>query len=408
MKLAYFLITAVIFSFTSHATEAALPKAFLGETPNSPIQIDYSDWSLILKHTVIGAKGTARSRGKGLHSIKEAPTGSRLTRRNKRDTRNDGNRIDLRTLSKEANIADLVKIRKSLEAVPSEAPFNLWTKNEQLAYWLNLYNVALIEQLARKYPFRKLKKLKKAKKNNIWDQKLLTVSGIQLSLNDIQHKILPAKWNSSIVIYGLYQGYISGPSIQRTAYTGTNVHDLLRRSAREFVNSNRGMKPKGSTLRIAKFYEENAAFFASWKTDLKAHILEHSYRNIQADVQNTSKIKLMKSDYHTTDVYAGGKDIGTSYNNNIAALEFASVGAADTFGAAGELPNTAAMSSEDGYTSILTLMRDLNAREIENRRLPQATREYVIQMRMEEMKRQGNVRIEGVSPDEEKQEDPSR
>lgn len=395
MKLARYFLVVLLASYSVAASENNIPVPFRGHDDNSPIEIDYSDWNIILKNTVIGAKSSARARGKKLHSIKAAPTGSRIARGNKRDTRNDGNRIDLKTLSKDVNIEDLTKIRKSLEAVPAEAPMNLWSKNEQLAYWLNLYNITIIEQFAEKYPFRKLNKLKKTKKNNIWDQKLLNVAGVNLSLNDIQYTILPNKWDNKLFIYGLYQGYISGPSIQRSAFTGRNVNDLLTRSAREFVNSNRGMKYKRNTLRVASFYKENEALFPNWEEDLKAHILNLSHRNVQSEVSNTSKIKLLKVDYHTTDVYAGGSDPGTAYSNNMAALEFATVGAADTFGASGE----GGMSSVDGHTSILDLMRDITAREVEKRRLPAATREYILEMRKDELRRKGDVRIEDVSED---------
>ncbi|MEX0298656.1 MAG: DUF547 domain-containing protein [Kordiimonas sp.] len=283
----------------------------------------------------------------------------------------------------------LTNIRKSLEQVPTDAPLKLWRKQEQLAYWLNLYNVTLIEQLAKQYPQRKIGR-KKDKKDSIWNQKLLNVAGVSLSLNDIQHTILPNKWDSQLIIYGLYQGYIGGPSVQKAAFTNKNIDTLLTASARDFVNSNRGAKAKGKTLKIAKFYKENAAFFPNGDSDLKNHLVENANRNSKEAYANTTKIKFLKTDHYTTDVYAGGKDIGTAQSNNMAALTFANVTAGDTFGGGTDV------SSVDGATSLLDRLRDITDGEHMNVGIPTAMREYIINMRREELKRQGGVRIEPV------------
>lgn len=390
MKLIKLILAVTVASLSAQADETQIPEPFRGSTESSPIEIDYSDWSLILRNSVIGPKRSSR-RASSLNSSKAAPTGSRISRRNKSDTRNEGNRINLRELASAANVQMLTEIRESLEKVPTDAPLKLWRKQEQLAYWLNIYNITLIEQMAKEYPFRKLKKKKNAK-DGIWARKTLNISGVALSLNDIQYTIIPNKWDTILTIYGLYQGYIGGPSIQKQAFTGKNIHTLLSSSAREFVNSNRGVKAKGKTLRIAKFYEENASLFPSWESDVKKHILQISNRNMKADIENTRKIKFLKTDYNTTDLYAGGKDAGTSQSNNSAALTFATVGAGDTFGASGE----GGQNAIDGSTSMLDRLRDKTDGEHMNVGIPRAMREYITNMRREEMRRKGDVRIEVV------------
>ncbi len=395
MKLLKVIMVCAGVSLSAQANESEIPEPFRGSTESSPIEIDYSDWSLVLRNTVIGAKRS--SRGRGANSIQEAPTGSRISRRNTRDTRNEGNRINFRELSTPANVEMLTNIRTSLEQVPTDAPLKLWRKQEQLAYWLNLYNVTLIEQLAKKYPQRKIGR-KKDKKDSIWNQKLLTVAGVSLSLNDIQHTILPNKWDGQLIIYGLYQGYIGGPSIQKTAFTSKNIDALLTASARDFVNSNRGAKASGKTLKIAKFYKENTAFFPNGDSDLKTHLVENANRNSKDAYANTSKIKFLKTDHYTTDIYAGGKDIGTAQSNNVAALTFATVTGDDTFGSGpGEV------SAVNGATSLLDRLRDITDGEHMNVGIPESMREYIINMRREELKREGEVRIEQVdkkSPDQ--------
>ncbi|MDO6464405.1 DUF547 domain-containing protein [Pseudoalteromonas carrageenovora] len=45
-----------------------------------------------------------------------------------------------------------LKIRLSLENVPVQAPLNDLSLDEQLPYWLNLYNIAMIEKLLSGLP----------------------------------------------------------------------------------------------------------------------------------------------------------------------------------------------------------------------------------------------------------------
>eukprot|EP00658_Telonema_sp_P-2_P061454 TRINITY_DN50153_c0_g1_i4.p1 TRINITY_DN50153_c0_g1~~TRINITY_DN50153_c0_g1_i4.p1 ORF type:complete len:147 (+),score=17.35 TRINITY_DN50153_c0_g1_i4:118-558(+) len=118
----------------------------------------------------------------------------------------------------------LEQIKTELEAIPEQAPLRLWTKNEQLAYWLNLHNITIIIELTKQYPMKSLRPLLKGSRKEpaLWDQKLMTVSGIPLSLNDV-HDILVEKWDSTLVMYGLFQGYVGGPNT--VSYTHLRAHE---------------------------------------------------------------------------------------------------------------------------------------------------------------------------------------
>lgn len=386
LKLAIVLLLA---SSVVMADETKIPEPFRGENAGSPIYINYDDWSLILRSTVMGFKRSGR--GRGVSSSVAAPTGSRVAKSNTKDTRNDGNRINLKILAREDNLETITVIRESLEQIPSELPMKHWHKKEQLAYWLNLHNVALIEQLAKEYPFRKMKKMKNNKKG-IWQRKILNVAGVPLSLNDIQHNILPNKWDTTLVMYGLFQGFIGGPSIQKMAFTRDNVQKLLMKSAREFVNSNRGMKASGKNLKVSEFYKENKALFPNWKEDVKKHIMHLSEDRMKSRVHATSKLKTMSMDYQTTDLFAGGQMFNTSQADNPAALAFANQSAFDDGGA----PS----GSRTAPTPIIHSLANWSKQAHMNFRLPDVTREYLRQMRKERLNNEGEIRIEQVGDGE--------
>jgi hypothetical protein len=99
----------------------------------------------------------------------------------------------------EENQQLLPEIQKNLEGVQAQAPLEYFSRDEQLACWLNLYNVTMKNEIAKVYPERKLKKLLTGKKS-ILEKKLLTPA-----------QTCSAAWptmppNSSIPIVGLTQG----------------------------------------------------------------------------------------------------------------------------------------------------------------------------------------------------------
>jgi len=189
----------------------------------------------------------------------QSATGTRMKSKIKRSTANEANRFYYETFDdNEATQQLLGAIRDSLAHVPTEVPLKYFSRDEQLAYWLNLYNVTILNEIVNVYPKKNLKKLLVGKKS-ILPKKLLTVDGVALSLNDIQFNILKYNYaNNPLIMYGLYQGIIGGPNIRKSAYTGTDVYRALANNAIEFTNSNRGTygsSKNPEVFRVSSLYE---------------------------------------------------------------------------------------------------------------------------------------------------------
>ena len=245
---------------------------FASFTEGSELFVDHRVWNTVLEATVVVIRpSTPRA-----SSRRSRPTsGTRVSRGSRPVAAPESNRVLFHLLSRE-HVELVAKYRRELEILPNHYSLADFNKNEQLAYWLNLHNAALFEQLARRYPISKLKSLRKGRKNepSLWDEKLLTVEGVALSLNDIQNNILIRHWNSPMVLYGLYQGAIGGPGLPNKAFTGENVHRLLSSTAAEFVNSKRGLKTWSGGASVSLLYEWGQAAFPDWESDLASHLAQ--------------------------------------------------------------------------------------------------------------------------------------
>lgn len=300
------------------ASETEVPEPFREFDPDSTYSINYYDVNALFKAAVINVGRSKRTSA----APSQAKTGTRMKARINRSTADEGNRFFYEIFSdSEDNRKLLQDIKRSLEEIPDQAPLKFFSRKEQLAYWLNLYNITLLNEIVGIYPTRSLKKTLTGRKS-ILSKKLLTVAGVPLSLNDIQYVILKNNYgNDPLLMYGLYQGIIGGPNIRKKAYTGENVYDYLAQNAAEFVNSNRGTYSKNDkTFRVSSLYDRNSEYFDDFQGDLKSHLLRYLQGEEREQLKAAAKIKADINDWTVTDLYGSHKQPGGSLADSPAAL----------------------------------------------------------------------------------------
>lgn len=83
----------------------------------------------------------------------------------------------------------MADMQASLMSLPDEIPLPLLSTDEQLAYWLNLYNFTMLNEIAKRYPVYSMSRYLDPEEDKYFlDDKVMTVAGIPLSLNDIKDK----------------------------------------------------------------------------------------------------------------------------------------------------------------------------------------------------------------------------
>ena len=315
--------TLIIFGLlTVHGVAVAassdVPEVFQGSDENSKYKISYADLTDILSLAVVNVGRSTRE----VAAPRQAATGTRMKTSVKRTTLNEGNRFYYETFDNNEDAQKvLTGIQKSLEVLPDEAALEYFSRNEQLAYWLNLYNVTMLNELIDIYPKRNLKKVLVGKKS-IKSKKILNVAGISLSLDDIQYTILKNNYdNDPLIMYGLYQGIIGGPNIRRRAYTGSDVWRALKNNANEFINSNRGTSSRDAkTFQVSSLYDRNREYFPDFQSDLSKHLLEYVEGNERVELQSASTMKPNIDDWTITDLGGTDRNFANQFANNNAAL----------------------------------------------------------------------------------------
>ena len=268
-------------------------------TEKSKLKMDFSIVDQLLHAGVMNMGPSTRAYAKNL----SPSTGTRLTQTVDRATENEANRFFYENLNEDQE--QILKLRNELETIPSFTPLNQYTKEAQLAYWLNLYNVSLINELAAIYPLNNLKPVLTGE-GSILDKKMLLVDNAQLSLNDIHYRVLPVLYpDSTLYIYGLHQGIKGSPNIRTKAFTAQEVKQKLKENAQEFVNSNRGTQFNGGkdVVRVSSFYKRNSQLFPDFNESLQSHLLQFADKSIHELIKNATSFKANISNWRINDFY---------------------------------------------------------------------------------------------------------
>jgi hypothetical protein len=190
--------------------------------PDSAIIVDHADWGFLLQRYVIA----------------DHPSGI--------------NRFKYSNISpKDRQI--LKDYLQKMQAVE----ISTMNRNQQKAYWINLYNALTVDVILDHYPVKTIRDIDISPgffSNGPWDAKLLTIEGQNISLNDIEHRILRPVWQDNRVHYAVNCASLGCPNLQPQPFTGKNLDMLLEKAARDFINHPRGVSFPGNRLKVSSIY----------------------------------------------------------------------------------------------------------------------------------------------------------
>ncbi len=164
--------------------------------------------------------------------------------------------VDYKGFAKDSNT--LHQYLRLLEtAHPSEKN---WSRNEQMAYWINAYNAYTIDLIIQNYPVESIKDIKKgvAFVNSVWDIKFIKIQGYTYDLNNIEHNILRPVFKDARIHAAVNCASFSCPKLLAEAYTAEKLERQLDDSMRSFINDplrNRITAGKAEISEIFKWFK---------------------------------------------------------------------------------------------------------------------------------------------------------
>ena len=212
------------------------------------------------------------------------------------------NWLDYRTLLAK----DRSKLESYLNQLTGLHPTD-YTQDEQLAYWINLYNALTVKVILDHYPTKSILDIDISPglfNFGPWDKKLIIVNGVPLSLNDIEHRILRPIWNSPLIHYAVNCASIGCPNLNKTAYDRENVHRMLELAAISYINHPRGVNATDRHIEVSKIFKWYESDFGRNDREVLDHILKYASADLKEKIGARNKINKYGYDWDLNEVPA--------------------------------------------------------------------------------------------------------
>ena len=245
------------------ASATELSERFAKPKSGSNAVVDHSAWTGLLKMYVVASDD-------GIHRVRYAAF--------KRDGHNA-----LKSYVQALEGTDVAKLGRA----------------ELFAFWANLYNAKTIDVVLDAYPVATIKDIKlgggliAAFTGGPWKAKVTKVSGVELSLDDIEHEILRPGFGDPRVHYAVNCASIGCPNLMTEAFTGAKLDAQLDAGARAYINNARGISVRNGAVKASSIYDWFGKDFAGIPGGVLGHARTYAEPALKRELENITVI----SDY---------------------------------------------------------------------------------------------------------------
>lgn len=170
------------------------------------------------------------------------------------------------------------------------------SRTQQQPYWINLYNALTVKVVLDHFPVKSIRDIDISPglfSSGPWGKKLVEIAGEQVSLDDIEHRILRPIWKDPRIHYAVNCASVGCPDLSAQAYTAENTDAMLSVNAVAYINSPRGVRVSGNDVIVSSIYDWFQADFDGTEKGVIAHLLPYAKGDRKKALEKVSGI----SDY---------------------------------------------------------------------------------------------------------------
>ena len=172
-------------------------------------------------------------------------------------------------------------------------------RNEQYAFWLNLYNASTVNLGVKNFPINSILEIK----SNALDLKgpfndnVAKVNGKSLTLDGIESGIVRPIWKDARLHYAFNCAAVSCPNLGSKAYKGATINAQLNSAARSYVNDPRGVRINNGKITASKIYFWYSGDFGKDEKAVLAHIKKFASPKLKSALGNKTSIDNYEYDW---------------------------------------------------------------------------------------------------------------
>lgn len=148
------------------------------------------------------------------------------------------------------------------------------SRDEQFAFWVNLYNAATVALILSRWPVGSIREIRLGGLFAVgpWSAKLLKVDGESLSLDDIEHRILRPIWNDPRIHYAVNCASLGCPDLAAEPWDPARLEAQLEAAARRFLRHPRALRFEDGVLHLSSLFDWYAEDFGRDSAARLAHL----------------------------------------------------------------------------------------------------------------------------------------
>ncbi len=159
-------------------------------------------------------------------------------------------------------------------------PAESWSKNDKMAYYINLYNVNTIKVVIDNYPTKSIKNI-----NGAWDKKFISLGKSKMSLGDVEHKIL-RKMGDPRIHFAINCASFSCPDLKNDVFLPSTLDKQLESATKYFINDSSKNSITENEIKISEIFNWYLDDFKSFGS-----IVDYlnKYSNVKIDKKAKTK-----------------------------------------------------------------------------------------------------------------------
>lgn len=187
----------------------------------------------------------------------------------------------------------------------SETPVSKLNRDVQYAYWLNFYNALTVQVILDHMPVDSIMDIDISPglfAQGPWGKKLVTVEGEEVSLDDMEHRILRPIWRDPRIHYGVNCASVGCPDLVTPAYDPATLDAVLTANAIAYVNSPRGVMVKGDDIVVSKIYDWFIEDFDNNEAGVLKHLKQYAQGATKEALERINDIDDHEYDWSLNDL----------------------------------------------------------------------------------------------------------
>lgn len=173
----------------------------------------------------------------------------------KKYTVKDNHQVLFKYKKLKGNEAELDTYLGELENV-SKIQFAAFTREEQLAFWINAYNAYTIKIVLEHYPVKSIRDIDSGLfSSGPWKKKFIPLFGKKMSLDEIEHETIREQFKEPRIHFAVNCASISCPALLQEAFVASKLEKQFDMAAMNFLTDTSKNEVKGKALHLSKIFK---------------------------------------------------------------------------------------------------------------------------------------------------------